>query len=137
MAIQLPSWAERHPAMANTILVDPDKFYPEMLGELRQAALGASQSTLAEVGALPSDVEVLRNNKISKYWIEVAFQCMKLDLQTAMRRFNFSIHLRGDDGRSQRWGLKHHPGTEADVLRADRAQQARAWFRLIRSFLPG
>ena len=136
MAIQLPSWAERHPAQANTILVDPDKFYPEILGELRQAALSMSASRLDELGAFPTDVAILQGNNISKYWIEVAFQCMKLELQTALRRYNFSIHLRGDDGRSQRWGLRYHPGTDADVARADRAQQARAWFRVIRGFLP-
>ena len=137
MQVTLPAWAERHPSMAGTILVDPDKFYPEILGELRQVVASLTPAELERQGATAADAQALLAQQRTKYWIEVAYQCMKLELQTAMRRFNFTIHIRGDDGRSTRWGLRYLPGTDADVLRADRMQQAREWFRRLRGFIPG
>ena len=108
---RLPAWAAPHPTDPNAVLVDPDKLYPALLGEFGVA-------------------------KPDKYWIEVCYQCMKLDLQTALRRFGFTIHLRGDDGRAQRWKLAAFPGTAADVARATTGREAREHYRRLRGFIP-
>lgn len=107
----LPEWAEKHPTQGNAVLADPDKFYPALLKEL--------------------GVE-----KPDKYWIEVAYQCMKLDLQTAMRKFGFTIHVRADDGRKDRWSLANFTGTQADVARATKGKEARGHYQRIRGFIP-
>ena len=107
----LPAWAETHPTAPNTILVDPDKLYPALLREFGV-------------------------DKPDKYWIEVCYQSMKMDLQTALRRFGFTIHLRGDDGRAARWKLAAHPGTALDVARATQGLEAKARYRQLRGFIP-
>ncbi len=119
---RLPAWAEPHPSDTNAVLVDPDKAYPSLLSEL-----GASE-------------------KIDRYWLEIAYQCVKMDLQTALRRYDFTIHIRSDDGRKDRWGFHAHKGTRGHagkavddplVIRATKGKEAREHYRRIRGFVPG
>jgi hypothetical protein len=107
---RLPAWATLTEREGRIPVVDVDTHaaYPEMLREL-----GVEQP--------------------DQYWLEVAYQCMKLDLQVAMRAPSFEIRMHDPD---KRWALKDHPegrGIEA----ADRGGGARAEYRRMRGFLPG
>jgi len=71
-----------------------------------------------------------------RYWLEVAYQTMKMDLQTVMGRFNFTIVVRGGAGYKDRWALKNHPeGRGVDA--ATKGREARAHYKRMRGFLPG
>lgn len=117
MTVNLPAWAELKADCTyggkpiDVVLVDPDKMYPEMF-----AALGVDKPT--------------------KYWIEVAYQMMKMDLQVAMKKFSFIICVRGDDGRKDRWALSAHPGSSDDVTRATKGKEAREHYKKLRGFIP-
>lgn len=111
MAVNLPEWARPHPTDRNAILVDPDLAYPHFF-------------------------KLLGVEKPTKYWIEVAYQMVKMDLQVAMGKFGFTIHIRGDDGRKDRWALERHPGSAQDVHRATQGKDARQYYRKIRGFVP-
>lgn len=113
-APNLPAWAAPHPTQDNTVLVDPDLAYPALLDAL---------------GVKPA--------QRTKYWIEVAYQCVKMDLQVAMGRFGFTIHIRADDGRKERWALDRFPGAATDIARATKGGDARAHYRRLRGFVPG
>lgn len=109
----LPAWASLHPAKDNAVLADPDKFYPKILSELGVTV-----------------------EKATKFDIECAYQIMKMDLQFAVGFFGFTIHVRGDDGRKDRWQLIAFPGTAEDVKRATKGKEAREIYRTLRGFIP-
>lgn len=107
--IVLPAWAKHvgktHRGLPR-IEVDPDKFYPVLLKELGF-------------------------EEIDQYALEVAYQCMKMDLQVAMGGFGFEIRMlnRSD------WALKNHPagrGIEAATF----GREARQHYVRIRGALP-
>lgn len=109
----IPSWAKRR-AGGNRVIVydvDPDKFYPQLLDELGF-------------------------NAITKYNLEVVYQCMKMDMQVAHGSFGFTIHIRGDGDRKLRWNHSMHNGHEHDALVATAGLEARAHYLRIRGFLP-
>lgn len=118
--IALPEWAviaESNAARPGRfkVVVDPDLCYPAFMAELWP-------------GMEPDDLD--------QYRLEVMYQCMKMDLQMAVRSFAFDIKVRGDEGRKDRWGLKNHPpglGVEA----ASKGLGAREHYRRIRGFVPG
>ena len=107
----LPEWVSHHPTDDNAVLVDPDKAYPAILDEL---------------GVI----------KPTKFDIETAYQFIKLDLQHAMGRFNFTIHIRSDGERKMRWNLSMFPGTKEDILLATKRQGARRRYIKLRGFIP-
>lgn len=103
----LPDWADYEGD--NTIVVDPDKAYPALLREL--------------------DV---KQDEIDQYWAEVAYQCMKMDLQAAMDRFNFQIKVLN----RPKWALASlKPGKGAEA--ATQGREARAHYMRLRGALPG
>ena len=106
----LPDWAEAHPDNPNVFYVDPDKFYPVLLEEL-----GAEQT--------------------DQYWLEVAYQCMKMDMQGALGRFNFEIRVKAGDGYKDRWALKNHPSGRG-VKVATQGREARGHYKRLRGHLP-
>ena len=110
----LPVWAARHPGRSNreiVYLVDPDKFYPQILDELGVA-------------------------KPTKYDIEVAYQIMKMDMPVAHGSYGFTIHVRADGERKRKWNLTMFPGNDQEVLVATAGLEARAHYLRIRGFLP-
>lgn len=113
MGNNLPNWAEWHPTSDNTVLVDPDIMYPYFLKEYGVAV-----------------------EKASRYWIEVCYQSMKLDLQATLRRSDFIIHVRADDGRKERWALKNFTGLTEEVHRATHGREAREHYKKLRGFIP-
>lgn len=110
----MPAWSKRHPGRSNreiVYLVDPDKFYPQLLDELGFT-------------------------KVTRYELEVAYQCMKMDMQVAHGSYGFTIHVRADGERKRKWNFTMHHGTDDDVLVATAGLEARAHYLRIRGFLP-
>lgn len=114
----LPAWASLHATQENTIIADPDLFYPAILGEIA------------------AETPTLNLKKPNRYWLEVAYQFMKMDLQHAVGAFGFTINVQSGDGRKDRWSYKKFPGNDADVARATRGLEARAHYERIRGFIP-
>lgn len=107
----LPSWAVPHPTDKNAVLVDPDLAYPALLKER-----GITTPT--------------------NFDIEVAYQFIKMDLQRAMGRFDFTIHIRSDGDRKQRWNLTMFPGGTGFIFAATKQMHARRIYKEIRGKLP-
>lgn len=125
----LPSWAKAHPERENTIIADPDLFYPAILGEY-------ADMIAAEPADYAKAYPPLTPKKPNKYWIEVAYQTMKLDLQIAVGRFGFTILVDSRGGRKQKWSLRNMPGQDADVTRATKSLEARNHYRHLRGGIP-
>ena len=112
----LPEWA-RDSGLVNRggmpiVVVDPDAAYPAWLAELG-------------VGA----------ETVDKYWLEVAYQCVKMDVQWACG-FHIEIRIRGGEGYKERWALANHPGTKKDIERATQGKEARGHYKRLRGFIP-
>ena len=109
----LPSWAKQvREGPCPKFEVDPDVCYPLLLEEL---------------GVAEEDID--------QYWLEVVYQCMKMELQRILGRFNFEIHVLVGEERKRRWALKNHPegkGIEA----ATQGMEAREHYRKLRGFVP-
>ena len=94
MAKQLPKWLSRR--KDGVFEVDPDVIYPEFL-----KALGVDE--------------------IDQYWIEVVYQCTKLEVQRLVSGTELDprshpdepralqIRITADGGRKDRWALNNHP----------------------------
>lgn len=110
----IPQWAKRRHSISNSEIVydvDPDKAYPQLLDELGFKDL-------------------------TKYELEVVYQCMKLDMQVAHGGFRFTIHVRADGDRKMRWNHTMHPGHHDEVLVATAGLEARSHYLRIRGFIP-
>jgi len=116
-----PDWmAHFH---GNTYVVDPDVFYTQILDELG-------------VG----------DGNITRYWLEVAQGCMKLDFDITIRREggydetkNIERLIRADDGRKQRWNLTMFPMGERDWTKMsvlEKAAEIRKHYKRMRGFVP-
>ena len=124
--VKLPTWAKKvKDDPIPKIEVDPDKCYPAFFKEL---------------GVIKADID--------QYWIEVAYQCMKMELQRIMGRFNFEIRVRAHGGRKGRWALANNPDPylkidedgkiiDSGPLRATEGRQAREHYKRLRGFIPG
>jgi len=111
--VALPKWAKfkgynRHGF--EIIQADPDEFYPYFL-------------------------KLFNVEQPDQYWLEVCYQCMKMDLQTAMGKFGFEIHCKGKEGHKDRWALKNHPRGKGPEF-ATQGREARQHYVRIRGRLP-
>lgn len=70
--------------------------------------------------------------KPDDYWIEVAYQCMKMTLQVAMGTFQFEIHVKDP---AKKYKIKDLNGE--GVRRASKGLGARKHFKRMRGFVPG
>ena len=68
---------------------------------------------------------------LDQYWLEVAYQCVKLDVQAVMRDFNIEIHLRDPE---KEFALAKYPEGRG-LEKADRGREARDHYRTIRGFI--
>ena len=75
----------------------------------------------------------LKVDEPDQYWLEVAFQFIKLELQVAMRMFAFEIRIHDP---AKRWAQSKHPAGRGAAL-ASRGMEAREHFRRLRGFIPG
>jgi hypothetical protein len=113
--IRLPEWAvmlPERPGKIPAVLVDPDLAYPAFLKEFNI-------------------------DTPDQYWIEVCYQCIKLDLQVAFKGTGVLIVIRGKDAEAKmRWRLENHPEGKG-VHRATYGKEARDHYKRIRGFIPG
>lgn len=120
--LKLPPWAKigesagtKRGDIAICIDVDTDGYIKEWLG-------------------------LLSNPKVDQYWLEVCYQCAKMDVQAALagteydpRICNKSHEIRMKSNRA--WALKAHPvGRGAHA--ATQGKEARAHYKRIRGSLP-
>ena len=116
-SVLLPAWAQRRED--GVILIDPDLAYPEFLKELGVAAP-------------------------DRYWVEVAYQCAKLEVLRLVSHTDWD--RRGDgvplqfmilahDGRKDRWALANLPAGRGEDA-ATKGLEAREHYRRLRGFIP-
>lgn len=67
-----------------------------------------------------------------QYWLEVAYQCIKLELQVAMRGFTFEIRIHDD---RKAWAQSTFPVGRGAVA-ATYGKEARGHFERLRGGLP-
>lgn len=67
-----------------------------------------------------------------QYWLEVAYQCIKLELQAAMRTFTFEIRIHDP---AKRWAQRKFPIGRGPV-RAAQGKEAKRHFQRLRGGLP-
>lgn len=129
--IHLATWLTRGPD--GMLYIDPDIAYPAMLKAL---------------GVEPEDID--------QYWLEVCYQCVKLETdRIALERgfhprqtgIGLSRTIMSEGGRKQRWAIKNYPDRHADVWpgtntprsgvdRATNGKEAREHYKRIRGFVP-
>ena len=98
------------------------------------SAAPAGRNFFKELGVGPED-DPERRHSIDQYWIEVAYQCVKMELQRLLGRFNFEIRIVAHGGRKERWALKNHPNGRG-VKAATQGREAREHYRRLRGFIP-
>jgi hypothetical protein len=116
---QLPDWLTR--TDKGVFEIDPDIAYPAILEEL---------------GVAKKDID--------QYWIEVAYQCAKLEVQRIITGTEADprpqqpllLTIISDGGRKDRWAHASHPeGRGVDA--ASKGREAIAHYRNWRGFIPG
>ena len=113
--IELPEWASAHPTNPNCILVDPDLYKPMFM-------------------------ELYGFETFDHFTGAVCHQSMKMDLQVANLLaggdFGFSIEVRGDDGRTERWGEKGNPEGRGSHVANRGGKLARQYYARLRGAVP-
>ena len=107
--VSLPRWATltNRPGLIPLIDVDSDGAYTAMLA-------------------------LLKVDLPDRYWLEVAYQFIKLELQTAMRCFRFELHLQDP---TKKWAQKKYPEGRG-ARAATYGKEARKHYIRIRGALP-
>jgi hypothetical protein len=148
----LPAWAafaeHQEQGQIPRIDVDVDAMYAAFLAEfaanppkpadfpggavtVRNAAVKGAPPTVA-IGPMTAEEAVCDPKAPTQYWLECAFQCMKMDLQVAMRSFAFEIRTKDAE---KRYALaKHKEGR--GVIAATWGKEAKQHFRRLRGFIP-
>lgn len=116
--IKLPSWAQ--------IVEGPDKY-----------------SVAIEVdtdGYIEDWFTILEVSHPDQYWLEVAYQCAKLDLQMAIAGSKYDPRTSGKPAnfhfkRSEKWTQKKYPAGKGPNA-ATQGREAREHYRRIRGRLP-
>ena len=141
MATKLPNWIKQDKNNPRRFFLDPDKFYPGFLKELEGMEAVESEEYPGET--------LDYKGKGDQNWLEMAFQCFKLDAILAKRNAGIDPWgceniIEGGEGFKERWGLKHHPqgkvkskdGVFADADVRKVALQARAVYKKLRGYIP-
>jgi len=135
--VALPYWAKqvensRPNALAATFIADPDAFYPEWFALLADKAY-----PIPEGSGLHHMPDVSRPDQ---YWLEVAYQCAKLDLQLALNGTELDIRMNKKPVEFNfldrpHWALKKFPEGQGWKL-ATNGLQARQHYVRIRGAMP-
>lgn len=119
--VVLPAWAKliKQPSdkFCAVIEVDSDKAYPAML---------------AELGVAPKSVD--------QYWVEVAYQCIKMDVQAAIEGTDIDPSIAGKSAQinmspADKWALKSFPKGKG-ITAATQGREARDHYKRIRGRIP-
>lgn len=141
----LPAWAKLAANQAEGRLpridVDADAMYAAWLAEFaanppkpedfpgRAVKEGGKASTIPPMTA---EQAICDTERPTKYWLECAFQCMKLELQVAMRTYAFEIRVHDQ---TKRFAQAKWPEGRG-ILAATKGLEARDHFRRLRGVLP-
>ncbi len=109
---------------------DPAQF-PARIVAIRNAARPDEASTVSIPAMTPADA-ACDPARPTQYWLEVAFQCMKMDLQLALRSFTFEIRVHDADKEFQQAKFPAGRGIAA----ATWGKEAREHFRRLRGVVP-
>jgi hypothetical protein len=121
--MQMPDWMTRleHPRKPNYFVLDSDIFYPEWLAALK--------------------VE-----NVDRLQIEIVLGCVKMEARfwamfsgELVKGHPMEFHIRGDDGRKQRWNITMHPPGDVDfntLSLKERGRLVREAFRSVKGFIP-
>lgn len=159
---RLPVWAVADVAMRAVrgpnadspwlvIDCDSDQMYPAWLGELRRHyAETMPPRAWFEPGTMDLKPEwgaclnELAQTPVTAYWLEVAYQCAKMDLQVAVHRLQFEIRMHGGrekyaqrtapQGRPTAYAAGAYTGAGEQQLRG---KEAREHYKRLRGFAPG
>lgn len=133
MKIQLPMWLRK------IKLALPD--WAKVGGSVSSRAGRTSICIEADTdGAMREWFALLGNPKPDRYWLEVAYQCAKMDLQKAIEGTEFDPRTAGKAAefrfvRANQWAQKNHPvGRGAEL--AAKGKQAREHYKRVRGSLP-
>lgn len=139
-SLKLPGWAwvsddYNHDKMSLKIVADPAIAYPEWFALLHDEKYPIPLD-MAKIGIthMP-DVDVP-----DQYWLEVAYQCTKLDLQSAIVGTPYDPRLSGKNvefkfQKTEKYAHKNWPaGKTAEV--ASQGKQARLHYIRVRGSLP-
>jgi len=130
MKLQLPSWLRRE-----TLRLPP------WAKRAKNQSDWASITIEADTDAYVAEwFGLLGVTKPDQYWLEVAYQCAKLDLQTAIAGTEYDPRIGGKPAefkfnRSDKWALKLHP-TGKGIKAATQGREARGHYVRIRGRMP-
>jgi hypothetical protein len=130
MKINLPAWMQRS-----------DVNLPPWAKVSPSGSKGVSiKIDIDTDGAMREWMHLLGVERVDQYWLEVAFQCAKLDVQSALAGTKYDPRINGAPpmfsfNRADKWALRRHPvgrGIEA----ATKGKEARQHYQRIRGALP-
>lgn len=143
----LPEWAQEQGENVHgvpIIGVDADAMYTAVLDEYAEFygdaenLPGEWRKDGGDLRAEWSDcLEALKGDTPTAYWLEVAYQSMKLDLQLTLRQFGFEIRVHDPE---RQWSQADAPdgrGAEMAAGGASGGREAREHFKRLRGMLPG
>lgn len=130
MKINLPKWMQR------------DKLQLPDWARLMEVA-DTSVSVNIEVDtnkAMREWIGLLGSPPLDQYWLEVAYQCVKLDVQQAIAGTEYDPRVAGKSAqfhftRADQWAQKKHPVGKGAVA-ASQGKEARGHYVRIRGSMP-
>lgn len=142
--MQLPDWASQTGGGdVPAVEVDTHAAYPAILAEYRALYAGdpppewlTKDGDLRKEWADALDDLQQPDDEVSAYWLEVAYQTVKLDIVMAARSFRLALRFRDEgrlfcqDGRAEGRGVKRAAGGP------NGGREAREHYRRLRGFLP-
>lgn len=108
-----PKWITKE--SDNSYVINVDEAYPALMKELK-----------------------LREQDLDKYWLEVMYQFVKLDLRrmlilNGLNPWPTTIKIRGD---KKRWGQKNYKDGRGSE-KATKGKEAKDLYKQMRGFIPG
>lgn len=143
MPQNLPAWATlRSKESERPIIVDVDAgaCYPAILDEYRARYAGGSHpGFITDAKEWAKLVEDLNREVPSAYWLEVAYQAMKLDIVFACRTHAINIHVHDADKKHAQAKAKTdlHDRTATHAAGGPKGgKDARLHYQALRGFVP-
>ena len=173
MAPKLPSWIAPHPTRKGCYVVDPDGIYPLLLNafteydktveaaakalddqgtKLKTAGMEAAAAAKSSEAAAKRLLKIGYPGKIDRNWLEIVYQCAKLERIRALREAGLPpwppmVFNRGKNGYKERWSLAAAPEgpiktvgpKNNDFSVADRKKlgsMAREAYKKLRGYIP-
>jgi hypothetical protein len=87
--------------------------------------------THAAYPAILKELGIEKEEQLDQYWLEVAYQCIKMDVQMSCG-FNIQIRMRDPD---KRYAQKKYPKGKGAFL-ATQGREARGHYKRLRGALP-